>query len=63
MDNTKSQPYERYHCCFCKYFQLKGYRWGYCELLGVHVKGNLDACKVAIPPFNCQCHKQNNYQI
>ena len=57
MNAPKSNHYRNYHCCFCKYFQLKGYRWGYCELLGVYVKGNIDACKVAIPPFRSQDRK------
>ncbi len=40
-----------YRCCFCRYFQLTGYRWGYCEQLNVYVQGNKNACQVAIPPF------------
>ena len=58
----------QYHCCFCRqhldwvwrgnlatprgHFQLEGYRWGYCKLLNVYIKGNINACSVATPTFS-----------
>ncbi len=51
MNTTKSNKNHKYHCCFCRHFQLEGYRWGYCKLLNVYVKGNLDACQASISPF------------
>ncbi len=51
MNNSQSNNYQHHECCFCNYFQLQGYRWGYCELLNVRVKGNLDACHAYMPPF------------
>ena len=41
-----------YKCCFCRYFQLFGYRWGHCEILNVEVKGNCSACSIAEPFFS-----------
>ena len=51
MDNAKSHHNHQYHCCFCCHFQLEGYRWGYCQLLNVYVKGNKHACQLSRPPF------------
>ncbi|MCC0178389.1 hypothetical protein I4641_15525 [Waterburya agarophytonicola K14] len=48
---TKSDHPSKYHCCFCHHFNLEGHRWGYCELLNVYVKGNIDACQLSVPPF------------
>ena len=45
-------PLNRPHCCFCQHFQLEGYRWGYCDLLDVYVRGDLESCRVAILPFS-----------
>ncbi len=41
-----------FKCCFCRYFKLEGYRWGYCEILDVEVKGNCPACSIAKPFFD-----------
>ena len=46
-----NQDPPRYHCCFCRHFQLSGYRWGYCDLLDVYVRGDRNACQVAVAPF------------
>ena len=60
MSAIKSKIPHKYKCCFCQYFQLEGHRWGYCELLNVHVKGNVECCQAAISPFgskNCSTSK------
>ena len=41
-----------FKCCFCRYFQLEGYRWGHCKILNVPVKGNCPACSIAEPFFS-----------
>ncbi|MGK7874536.1 MAG: hypothetical protein AB4426_14880 [Xenococcaceae cyanobacterium] len=50
-NSSESDNHNNYRCCFCRHFQLEGYRWGYCQLLNVDVKGNLEACSASIPPF------------
>ena len=49
-----------YKCCFCRYFQLFGYRWGHCEILNVEVKGNCSACSIAEPFFSLY-HSSERY--
>ena len=51
MQDKPSQTNHDYKCCFCRYFQLEGYRWGYCKILNVEVKGNCPACSIAEPFF------------
>ena len=51
MNTIKTNNKDKYHCCFCRHFQLEGARWGYCDLLDVRVKGNIDACQLSVPPF------------
>lgn len=60
MNTEKYNNNHKYHCCFCRNFQLEGYRWGYCKLLDVYVKGNLDACQASIEPFTSTDNKTNN---
>ncbi|VEP17987.1 conserved hypothetical protein [Hyella patelloides LEGE 07179] len=58
MNTDEFSKRQKYHCCFCRHFKLKGYRWGYCELLDVYIKGDVDACKMSIPPFTSQHHEK-----
>ena len=51
MVRQKTESNHDYRCCFCRFFQLEGYRWGYCKKLNVEVKGNCPACSVAEPFF------------
>ena len=53
MDTDKANNHQ-YRCCFCRHFQLAGYRWGYCDLLNVYVRGDRDACQVSVPPFTAR---------
>ncbi len=50
-----------FKCCFCRYFKLEGYRWGYCEILNVEVQGNCPACSIAEPFFELP-QEQNDTQ-
>ena len=50
--SKKSESNHDYRCCFCRFFELEGYRWGYCQKLGVEVNGNCPACSVAEPFFS-----------
>ncbi|MDJ0589879.1 MAG: hypothetical protein QNJ72_07770 [Pleurocapsa sp. MO_226.B13] len=52
MSNAKSPNQSKYNCCFCRHFSLEGHRWGYCELLNVYVKGNVEACQMSVLPFS-----------
>ena len=56
MPDKKSESNHEYQCCFCRYFQLEGYRWGHCEILNVEVKGNCSACSIAEPFFDQSKH-------
>lgn len=60
MEHKQSHSNHDYKCCFCRYFQLEGVRWGYCEILNVEVKGNLSACAVAKPFFPLSQHHKHN---
>ena len=51
MQQNKSEGNKNYQCCFCRYFQLEGYRWGHCQILDAEVKGNCPACSIAEPFF------------
>ena len=51
MQHEQSESNQDYKCCFCRYFQLEGYRWGQCEILNVEVEGNCPACSIAKPFF------------
>ena len=57
--NISESNHHNHECCFCLYFQLEGYRWGYCELLNARVKGNLDACHAYVPPFRSREDKKD----
>ncbi|MDJ0800402.1 MAG: hypothetical protein QNJ51_26945 [Calothrix sp. MO_167.B12] len=59
MNNLASNNRHNHECCFCRYFQLEGYQWGYCELLSARVKRNLDACHAYIPPFTSSTDHKN----
>ena len=57
--NKNNDSDRKSHCCFCRYFELTGYRWGYCKLLGTHMRGDSDACKMFVPPFSSQYQLEN----
>lgn len=38
-------------CRHCRFYQPEGRRGGYCDQLGVPVRGGWKACSLAIPPF------------
>ena len=60
MQDKQSESNHHYKCCFCRHFQLEGYRWGHCEILNVEVKGNCPACSIAEPFFPLpQEHEEN----
>lgn len=40
------------HCRFCKHYNPAGRRGGHCESLGAMVRGNWQACPLAIPTFS-----------
>ncbi|MDJ0650001.1 MAG: hypothetical protein QNJ60_15010 [Xenococcaceae cyanobacterium MO_188.B19] len=60
MQHKQSDSNHDYKCCFCRYFQLEGVRWGHCEILNVEVKGNLLACAIAEPFFPLSQHQKRN---
>ena len=61
MEHKQSQSNHDYECCFCRYFQLEGVRWGHCEILNVTVKGNCPACAISKPFFD-HSHNQSDSQ-
>ena len=61
MNKTSSNQHSRYRCCLCRYFKLEGYRWGYCQLLNVYVKGTIEACQMSVPPFESTDNKESEF--
>ena len=57
MQQKQTTSNHDYKCCFCRYFQLEGVRWGYCKILNVTIKGNCPACAIS-KPFFSQSHNK-----